>query len=146
MNQLIYNQNDRLLPWASERIGFSPRADAIAVGWGTADALRAVVVYDNFSASDVNIHLGSDGSRTWMSKTFLFACFAHPFNEWGMRRLTALVPSKNRDAIAFNLHCGYRWEGFIRHAMPDDDLVILGMLRSECRFISEKHRNLEYGR
>lgn len=137
---IIYGENARLIGWASEVIGFTPRPDAQAIGWQEGEDLRAVVIWDGFSSCDCNMHIASDGSRQWMRRAFLRASFMHPFYQWGLRRVTGLVPSKNTVALRFDLHLGFRVEGTVRHALPDDDIILLGLLREDCRWIPEKYR------
>lgn len=140
MANIIYGRDAELVSWASEIIHFQPRADVKAIGWEIDGKLRAVTLWDGFSECDCNIHIASDGGPNWLSRAFLCASFSHPFVQWGMRRVTGLVPAKNAAALRFDLHLGFEREGFIRHALPDDDLVVLGMLRENCRFIPEKYR------
>lgn len=140
MGTLIYDNPARLIAWASERIGFEPRHDARAIGWGGGDTIKAVTLYDGFSACDCNIHIASDGSGQWLTRGYLRASFWHPFIQWNLRRLTGLVPAKNQDALRFDLHLGFEREGYIRHALPDDDLILLGMLRENCRYIPADYR------
>lgn len=137
---IIYGENERLIGWASRVIGFTPRPDAQAIGWQEGENLRAVVIWDGFSPCDCNIHIASDGSRTWMRRAFLKTAFMHPFVQWNMRRVTGLVPSKNTIALQFDLHLGFQVEGTVRHALPDDDIILLGLLREDCRWIPEKYR------
>ena len=140
MGELVYDDSGQMIEWASKIIGFQPRSDAVAVGWREHGELRAVVLYDNFSACDCNIHIASDGTGNWLRRAFLVTCFMHPFAQWGLRRVTGLVPAKNTDALRFDLHLGFEQEGYLRHALPDDDLVLLGMLRENCRFIPPEYR------
>lgn len=140
MSGFIYDEQDRLISWASERIGFEPRDDVKAMGWQEHDKLIAVTLWDGFSACDCNIHIASDGSGHWLRRAFLIASFSHPFVQWDLRRITGLVPSKNVAALTFDLHLGFQREGLIRHALPDDDIIVLGMLREDCRFIQSKYR------
>ena len=140
MATLTYDNPERLIAWAAECIGFEPRQDVKAIGWTDGDTLKAVTLYDGFSECDCNIHIASDGSRQWLSRGFLRASFAHPFIQWNLRRVTGLVPSKNQDALRFDLHLGFEREGYIRHALPDDDIIVLGMLRENCRFIPAEYR------
>jgi RimJ/RimL family protein N-acetyltransferase len=138
---LIYGQEDRLLPWAQERIGVDFRRDAYTIGLERDGELRAVVVYDTFSKSDCCMHIASDGTRAWMSKELLLAAFAYPFVQCGLRRVTGLVPAKNKEALAFDEHIGFVREGFHPEAGPNgDDLVSLGLLRRNCRFVAKEHR------
>ena len=140
MGELVYDDSGQMIEWASKIIGFQPRSDAVAVGWREHGELRAVVLYDNFSACDCNMHIASDGTGNWLRRAFLVTCFMHPFAQWGLRRVTGLVPAKNTDALRFDLHLGFKQEGYLRHALPDDDLVLLGMLRENCRFIPPEYR------
>jgi RimJ/RimL family protein N-acetyltransferase len=138
---LIYGQDDRLLPWAAERIGVpSFRDDARAIGIVDGERIRGVVVYDCFGLCDLNMHVASDGSRRWLTREFLAHVFAYPFVQLGMRRVTALVPARNVAALQFDRKLGFCDEGYFRHAMPDDDIVALGMLREDCRFIPKEYR------
>lgn len=145
-NGLIYGETDWMVEWAKDHGPIFPRADVTAIGWGTDTDLRAVVLYDNFSACDCGIHIASDGTRKWMSRQFLYATFAHPFIQWGLRRVTGLVASRNTDALRFDKHIGFEVEGVVRHALPDDDIIMLGMLRENCRWIPEHARSAHHGR
>lgn len=139
---VIYGQEERLLPWAQARIGLGPfRRDAYTIGLERDGQLVAVAVFDNFSPADCHVHLASDGSRHWMTRAYLLAAFSYPFVQLGLRRITGIVPAKNTAALALNEHMGYVREGYSRHALPDDDVVILGMLRSECRFLTGEQRH-----
>lgn len=137
---LIYGQDEILLPWAAERIGIPQfRDDARAIGIGDGQ-IRGVVVYDCFGLVDCNMHVASDGSRRWLTRQVLAHVFAYPFIQLKLRRVTALVPASNHHALRFDRKLGFRDEGYFRHAMPADDIVALGMLRAECRFIPEEFR------
>ena len=136
MARLIYGEEDRLLPWAQERIGVSFRRDAYAIGLEKAGKIVAVVVFDNFSECDCNMHIASDGTRAWMNKSLLVSAFAYPFLQLRFNRVTGLVPAHNEAALAFDEHLGFVREGYHPKAGPDGgDLISLGMLRENCRFI-----------
>ena len=136
--RLIYGEEERLLPWAVERIGLAGfRRDAYSIGLERDGELVAVVVFDTFSDVDCCMHVASDGTGRWMTKELLIAAFAYPFKQLGLRRVTALVPAKNAKAIEFDKNLGFVQEGYHPHAMADDDLVSLGMLKEHCRFFKE---------
>lgn len=140
MGTIIYDRKEELVAWAANVIGFQPRPDAMAIGWEEAGTLRAVTLYDGFSECDCNIHIASDGTGVWLRRAFLAASFAHPFRQWNLRRVTGLVPAKNTAALRFDLHLGFKQEGIIRHALPDDDIIVLGLLREDCRYIPKQYR------
>lgn len=142
MLRLEYDDTKALIEWASARIGLPFRPDATAIGQRRDDGtLAAVVVYDGFSECDCNIHVASDGSGRWLTRALLVAAFTHPFGEWGLRRLTGLVPASNRYAMRLNRHLGFEVEGLCRHALPDDDIIVFGMLREHCRYIAKEYRH-----
>lgn len=137
--RLIYGENERLLPWAAVRIGISAfHNDAQTIGLERDGEIVAAVVYDGFSAADCNMHIASDGTGRWLNKTLLLAAFGYPFTQLNLRRVTGLVPAKNKQAIAFDKHLGFRIEGYCHHALPDDDIVVMGMLRGDCKFIPKE--------
>lgn len=139
--RLVYGEEGRLLPWALDKIGIASfRPDARAIGLERDGELVAVVVFDSFSSCDANMHIASDGTKRWMTAGLLHAAFAYPFVQMRLKRLTGIVPAKNWDAIAFDEHIGFRREGYCPEALPDDDVVILGMRRADCRFIPEEYR------
>lgn len=141
MNTLIYEQDKALVEWAEARIGVPFRTDARTIGYARDGELIAVVVYDGFSRNDVNMHIASDGTGHWLTREFLTAAFAYPFLQCGLRRVTGLVPAKNRDALRFDQHLGFRREGYHHKAANDGgDLISLGMLREHCRFIKRGHQ------
>ena len=139
MGEIVYD-DDSMIPWAIERIVFKPRDDVRAIGWRENGSLRAVTLYDGFSECDCNMHIASDGSGNWLRRAFLIASFMHPFVQWRLRRVTGLVPAKNKDALRFDLHLGFKQEGYLHHALPDDDLYVLGMLKENCRYIPPEYR------
>lgn len=140
---LIYGQEDRLLPWAQERIGVTFRRDAYTLGLARRGEIVAVVVYDSFSSVDCCMHIASDGTTAWMNKALLVSAFAYPFIQLGLRRLTGLVPSTNEAALRFDEHIGFQREGYHPRAAPDGgDLISLGLMRENCRFIPKEHRNV----
>ena len=141
MAQVIYGREQELLPWAQERIGVTFRDDAKTIGLERDGEIRAVVVYDTFSTADCCMHIASDGTRAWMSKSLLISAFCYPLVQCGFKRVTGLVPASNAAALAFDENLGFKREGFHPLAGPDgDDLISLGMLRKDCRFIPEEHR------
>lgn len=141
MPTIRYHDSAAMLDWASRHLGLPFRDDAKAIGLAGDDDLRAVVVYDGFSACDCNMHVVSDGSGHWLTRAFLSVVFAHPFLQWRLRRVTGLVPARNTRALRFDIKLGFAYEGRCRHALPDDDIIVLGLLREQCRFIPKESRH-----
>lgn len=141
MLKLLLNSDARLVAWAQDVIGCTFFPDACAIGWGDGNEIRAAVVYDRWTQADAHIHLASNGTGHFGSRKFLAAAYHFPFVITGRRRLTGLVPASNSRALRLNLHMGFQHEGRLRHAGDDgEDIIILGMLREDCRFIPRQHR------
>ena len=144
MGQMRYEGQEEMVSWAQKVIGCQFRPDAKAIGLEGDNGLQAVTVFDGFSQCDCNIHVASDGSGRWMTREFLFHSFAYPFIQLGLRRVTGLVPAKNEAALRLDLHLGFEHEGRCRNALPDDDIIVLGMLRENCRFIPRDYRSTDH--
>lgn len=97
---------------------------------------RAVVLFCGYNGHAIEMHVASDGSRRWLTRDYLRACFRYAFVQLGVRRVTGLVSAKNEAALKFDRALGFKDEGCIRQGADDgSDLLVLGMLRAECRFL-----------
>lgn len=138
MAELIYNDPERLKAWALERYpDAAVDGDTHALGYEIDGQLVVVCLFNGFTRWECNMHVVSNGSRRWCSRGFLAAAFAYPFIQLGVQRVTALVPAKNTDALVMDLRLGFVPEGVKRSAYGDDDLVVLGMLRGNCKWLPE---------
>lgn len=139
---IIYDRQPELLAWAAQKIGLVRfRADAVAIGRESGERIVGVVVFDGFSSTDCNVHLASDGSKNWMTREFAVRAMAYPFIQLNYRRITGLVHENDAATLAFDEHFGFKREGLHRCAAEDGgNVVSLGLLRSECRFIPQEFR------
>jgi RimJ/RimL family protein N-acetyltransferase len=129
------------IPWAMERIGMRfPFHNPVAIMLIEGDRMLASVLFTDYDEVNIGIHVASDGSKRWLTRKFLRACFAYPFEQLKVRRVTGLVAASNASALRFDLHLGFQVEGRLRKAAQDgSDLLVLGMLRHECRHLREEH-------
>jgi RimJ/RimL family protein N-acetyltransferase len=124
-----------------------PRLNAGVGHWDGASCLilekdgdiTAVAVYNHwYPGTSVEISIASLPGRQWLTRPFLSAVFRTPFLEWNMRRVGSSIAATNLKSIRFCEHLGFVREGCIRQGAPDrSDLLIYGMLKSECRFLGE---------
>lgn len=141
MVAIRFHDQDEMIKWAAERIGYPFGDEAQAIGLERNDELAAVVIYDRFSEADCNMHVASNGSGHWLSLEFLRVVFWYPLVRLGLRRVSAVVPASNERALKFDEHLGFVREGYCPNALPDDDVVIMGMLKQHCRWIPKEYRN-----
>lgn len=135
---LLYNL-PYAVKWANERIkslGDFPE-DTGNLALMRDGVIVAVCVYTEYAGAGVAMNIASDGSKRWMTKQFLRACFEWPFDYLKVNRVTGLVRADQPDVMKFDEHLGFKREGVLRKAEPDGmDLIIYGMLKDECRWIS----------
>jgi len=124
--------------WASDRIkgvGEFPE-DTGNIALMRDGEIVAVCVYSHYTGTGVMMNIASDGSKRWMTRQFLRACFEWPFNYLKCRRVSGLVRTDNLEAQRFDEHLGFKREGLVREGEEDGtDLIFYGMLKSECRWI-----------
>jgi hypothetical protein len=98
------------------------------------DAFSCVVVFTNFTPRniDVNIAAASGNWATPKETVLMFnKIFSYTFTELKAVRVTALIASKNITSKTFVKHLGFKLEGNMRKALPDDDLEIYGFLAED---------------
>ena len=147
MKRIVIDHSDAITRWVAQRIGEDSILMAYGVGLENDDELVAGVVYAQKTDTNVHMHVASDGSRHWLTPEFLGFCFAYPFFHLKCERVTGFVRADNLDAQRFDEHLGFIREGRLRRACADGtDLIIYGMLREECRFLTGKYHAafLEY--
>tara|TARA_R110000796_G_scaffold214260_1_gene330255 strand:- start:1301 stop:1765 length:465 start_codon:yes stop_codon:yes gene_type:complete len=116
-----------------------PFDDYSALGLVKDNELIAGVVYNYYNKPNIFAHIAATPGKRWLTKEFLFAMFDYPFNQLGCNRVTGLVPKKNKEARRFDTHLGFEYEGNMRHALPDDDMLIYGMLKEKCKWLKLKN-------
>ena len=108
------------------------------------DKLIAGVVYNMWSGYSINMHIGAEKNSNWFSRRFATYCFNATFGHFKCNRATALVRKKNIKAQKFVLKLGFIEEGIVRQACHDgEDVVMFGMLASECRFLKLKDKQIK---
>lgn len=142
---LIYGRDREIAAWVSqelEKIGeghfdFAPNSYR-AIGVARRDKIISGTVYSNYRHGNIEITMASTDPR-WASKENFRALLAYPFIQLGCRRVTCLVKATNQPVRAFLCRLGFHEEGICRQVFDDgSDAAVLGMLRSECRWIAEE--------
>jgi L-amino acid N-acyltransferase YncA len=109
--------------------GTQPRA----VGLEVRSRIRAAVVYTNYSVGNVFASIAIDGR---MNRQFLHAIFYNPFIAWGVRHITCTIEDENVKSLKLCKHLGFKQCGRLRQAaFNGGDIIIMGMLESECRYL-----------
>jgi len=133
---VIVTDADIVGPWVADRNGHDYLSGSCtALGWARHGVLVAGVLFNEYNGRSVQMHVASDGSRHWMTREFLRACFWYPFEQLGVRKIIGLVDSTNHDAQRFDEHLGFVRECVIKDAGKVEDLIVYSMTRQQCRFL-----------
>jgi len=139
MKTLVYGDNQRVCEWVSRHIG-EDLGRGVGIGLEENGELIAGVFYNMFTGAGISMHVAAVPGRRWMTREYLFCCFAYPFLQLNCRRVTGLVRVSNLEARKFDEHLGFKREGLIREAFDDgEDGLLYGMLKPECRWIRSRH-------
>jgi RimJ/RimL family protein N-acetyltransferase len=139
MKRIVWDQPERVMRYVAEKVGEKELFGYSAIGLERNGDLVAGVLYEQHNGPNVMMHVASDGSRHWMTPSYMAACFRYPFLQLGVQRVSALVRAENSNAHRFLTALGFKQEGLLREAAADGtDFVLYGMLKRECRYLDGK--------
>lgn len=137
-SKLIFDDNARVASWCQQQIKhFSGwGSDPKAIGYELDGEIRGGVVYTNYSGANVFATIAMTAP---ISKRFLFSMFWCPFVQFGVRHITCAIEASNTRSLHLCAHMGFKQEGRMREsAIGGEDIIIMGMLKSECKWIGPK--------
>jgi RimJ/RimL family protein N-acetyltransferase len=125
-------------PWVSAKTGgMWTRGRGTAIGRLKDGELVAGVLYEDYTKANIVCHIaGNDG---WATRGFLGLIFNYPFEQLGVKRITAPVHSNNEKSILLMTRLGFTLEAVLAQAIPEGDLLIYRMFKSECRFLEDRY-------
>ncbi len=133
--RLVSDRKDAVGRWVHSRIGYGfPFENYTAIGLERDGELVAGAVFNCFTGPDSEISIAAD----FVTRSALVAVFRYVFVQLDCSRVTVHVPSKAKKTLLFCKRIGFVIEGRKRRAIVGDDLIALGMLKDECRWIHEK--------
>lgn len=134
-SRLIFTEHQRIADWCEARIehfagwGSDPRA----IGYEVDGVIKGGVVYTNYTPANVFASIVLDAPIT---KRFLYAMFYNPFMQWKVRHISSAIEESNARSLRLCSHMGFIQEGRLRQsAINGEDVILMGLLKSECRFI-----------
>lgn len=133
-------REDEAVAWAKARLGVEHPTSfcrAVSAVDEADNQFALVVLFTNFTETSADVHVAARPGAAWATPRAAREMFSgvcnFAFLHFKLRRLTGLVRSRNRAAIQFATHTGFKLEGIMRHAFADDDLCIYGLLRDGFR-------------
>lgn len=101
------------------------------------DGIAAVVLYSRFARGACELSIVTDGRCDWASRGFIRAVFDYPFKQLGLNRCGVLIAESNVASIRLAVKLGFEMEGIARQYFDGEDAYLLGLLRSDCKWIKE---------
>lgn len=112
--------------------------DSAGIGLEQDGELIAVVLFDGYNGASICMHVAAVPGAHWMTREYLYFCFAYPFRQLGVKKILGLVGSGNLPARRFDEHLGFVLEATLKDAHPDGDLLVYGMHLEACRWLNVK--------
>ena len=121
-------QKDQMLAWARQRLPIDFGL-AYPVGICRDGQLVCVCVFHNFRGVNIEMSIAADSPR-WATKQAISFLLAWPFvTHPEVRRITALVERRNKRSRKLCAGIGFRLEGTLLDAAPNDDMIVFGLTR-----------------
>jgi hypothetical protein len=98
------------------------------------DDIAVAVGYNSFIGKTCCMHTVVQRPDL-LNRRMVIAAFKYPFEVCHCEAVLALVDSTNEAALSFDTRLGFKEIARVPHGGPDGDLVILQMLRSDCRWL-----------
>lgn len=107
-----------------------------ALGLERDGRLIAGLVYEGYNGVNIWGHLAAEPGSRWMTREYLRYCFAYPFDELGVKRISGSVAASNLPAQRLDEHLGFKREAVLQGAAPDGgDVILYVMRREDCRYL-----------
>lgn len=118
--------------WVWERVGM-PCKEYAAIGLKGKEIVSGVVYTRYSPGAGIELTIASEGT-TWAVPDYFRAIFAYPFKQLDCQRATAVVAAGNIRSRNLCQKLGFTMEGYLRYGFKDDDAIIYGMYRDNCRW------------
>jgi RimJ/RimL family protein N-acetyltransferase len=127
--------------WTALQVGtfFVPGTEE-AIGLKRRGEFVAGVIYEDWNGKSIVAHIAVAGR---MTPTFLWAIFDYPFNVCGAHKVICPIPADNVRSIALATNMGFRQEARLADAAPSGDILLFTLIKSNCRFLKERHGKKE---
>jgi RimJ/RimL family protein N-acetyltransferase len=135
--RVVYGEDSRVCKWVQELVDEDDFGDgAVGIGLEKDGELVAGVVFNNYNKASIHMHVGAKKGTNWLTREYLTRCFAYPFIQLKVNRVTGLVRIDNLAAQKFDEHLGFKREGLVRQGCTDGtDMILYGLLKDECRYL-----------
>lgn len=143
--KVLLGYSEHVAEWVAQRVpyiacgaDFGPCAAIAVIAPDT--SIAAGIVYHAFRQfetpsgiqSTIEISIASDSPR-WGTRGVINSIMAYPFDQLGCVRVGTTTPARNKAALSYLQHFGFKREAVLRRAFGNQDAVISSMLAKEWR-------------
>lgn len=109
-----------------------------AIGYEVDGELVAGVLFTDWNGASLQMHVSAIPGRMWLRREFLFTCFWYPFEQLRARKVFGVIAEGNADSLHFARNLGFVPEATLKDAHPSGALIIHGMTREQCKWLSKE--------
>ena len=93
-------------------------------------------MYDDYNGSNIWMHVAAEPTKRWLNREYLKMCFAYPFLQCKVNRISGWIEETNKDAIRFDEHLGFKKEAVLKNAGRNgQDAFIYVMHKEDCKYV-----------
>lgn len=130
---MVVLNHPAVAPMVAAAIGEESLGEDVSLGYVSNNKLKGGIVFNGYTGLNVVVNFA--GAGKWLAPELVKACADLVYNKLGCVRATALIAESNKKAIKLAKHAGFKEEGKLRKGAGDEDQIVLGMLREECRWL-----------
>lgn len=141
MLSIVTHQDPAFIKYAAKVLSIDGFGKCKTLAVSDGNQITCIVVYSKYDGYQCEIALVSI-KPTWATRTTIAMLLGYPFQQLGCKRINLICRQDNQKAISLAERLGFTRETNeegLRSYCPDGTNVhILGMLKSECRWIKDR--------
>ena len=128
--------NDNLKPYLEDKLEHIPD-DSVFIGHIDDEdgSILAVAGFGHHSKYDCEGFGAGEKDRKWWTPEFMTAVYRMAFEALKKERITVRIQADRENVIKLVERNGFVREGTIRNGLGDKDVALLGLIKSECRYL-----------
>jgi RimJ/RimL family protein N-acetyltransferase len=129
---VVTNRSDWVAAWANETFQTTFVPPYHAFGILKDDKLIGAAVFNGYEGKNIELSCVGRGA---FNRTVCHLIAKTAFEVNDCERITVKTRADNEYVVRVAQKFGWKIEGLLRHYYGETDCIIMGMLKSECRFL-----------
>jgi hypothetical protein len=133
---LACGRDAEVAKYVQERVSTILFPPFTALGWADDKGkITAGIVFNCWNGPDVELTIANDSG---LNRSLIYATAQYVFDQMKCARCSITVQTKDLKTYETALKFGFRVEGVKRRGFGDEDAIIMGMVREDCRWMRNK--------